>query len=177
MLYTRKGDTGTSGLFGTKDRQTKAAPVFEALGMSDELNSFLGFCRAYGLKEKFEAAPLAAPLLREVQERLFVVQAELAGADKSLTQADVEKLEAHIAELEAQIANPHSFIVPGATAFSGMLDYARAMSRRVERAIIRSEVSLSAPTKAYLNRLSSFLYVLARVAAKDAGEDERAPQY
>jgi cob(I)alamin adenosyltransferase len=177
MLYTRKGDTGTSGLFGTKDRQSKASPIFEALGMTDELNSLLGFARSFGTLNNFPAASLAAPLLRSVQESLFIVQAELAGAQKNLTQEHVDKLEAQIAELEAQIENPHSFIVPGATAFSGLLDVARAVSRRVERTIIRSEAPLSPTTKAYLNRLSSFLYALARVAAKDSGEKEQSPSY
>lgn len=177
MLYTRKGDAGESGLFGTKARLPKSSAVFEALGACDELNSLLGFCRAYGLKGGFETASQAAPLLRDAQEKLFVVQAELAGAGKHIAQADVEQIEAHIAMLEAQIENPHAFIVPGATAFAGLLDYARAISRRVERTVLRSELPLSAGSKAYLNRLSSFLYALARVAAKEAGEKEQPPAY
>lgn len=177
MLYTRKGDTGESGLFGTKDRLPKSHVIYEALGMCDELNSLLGYARAFGLHERFPSAELAAPLLSDAQQKLFVVQAELAGANKALTQADVESLEAVIADLEAQIENPHSFIVPGATVFSGLLDVARATSRRVERTVIRSEAPLSAPTKAFLNRMSSFLYALARVAARDAGDKEQAPHY
>ncbi|MDO8590183.1 MAG: cob(I)yrinic acid a,c-diamide adenosyltransferase [bacterium] len=177
MLYTRKGDSGTSGLFGTKERFSKDSPIYEALGTLDELNSLLGVCHAYTLREK--EGGVMADVIRNVQERLFVVQAELAGADKCITQTQVDELEKTVDRYEAQIENPHAFIIPGATGLSALLDYARAVSRRAERVVIGAHAphEASAPTRAYLNRLSSLLYALARHVAGKAGAQEPAPTY
>ena len=174
MLYTRKGDTGTSGLYGTKERVPKNSAVYEALGGVDELNSLLGLCRASA-----EAQNEIARVLLEAQERLFILQAELAGSGKVISPADVLGLEDDIALFETRIRNPHAFVIPGATVLSGMLDYARAVARRVERVV----VGLSAPraaaaaARSYLNRLSSLLYVLARYAATLKGVKEASPHY
>ncbi len=178
MLYTRKGDTGTSGLFGTKERMPKCSPVYETLGSLDELNSLLGFCRARTLREPKHGGVIASEIL-SAQERLFVIQAEVAGRDISIAPSHIDELEHAIAELEAEIVNPHSFVIPGSTELSGLLDYARAVSRRAERATIATatERAVSKHSLAYLNRLSSFLYVAARVAATTATAPESAPTY
>lgn len=176
MLYTRKGDSGASGLFGTKERFPKDSLIFEALGTLDELNSLLGVCRAYALREKGGAM---TEEIRNVQECLFIIQAELAGADKCITQTQVDELEKAVDRYEAQITNPHAFIVPGATEFSALLDYARAVSRRAERTVIGAQAfrKVSASTGAYLNRLSSLLYALARYTAMKAEAKELPPTY
>ncbi len=177
MLYTRKGDTGTSGLFGSKERFPKDSPVYEALGTLDELNSLLGVCRAKaGVLSTF--SDVASELVR-VQQNLFIVQAEIAGAEKSIPKVRVDELECAVNDIEALIHNPHSFVLPGATELSALLDYARAVSRRAERAVIaaRGIRPVSAFTAAYLNRLSSLLYALARYTAMEAGVKEPAPAY
>ena len=114
-----------------------------------------------------------------VQHNLFIVQAEIAGADKSLIKVRVDELECAINDIEALIANPHSFVLPGATELSAMLDYARAVSRRAERTVVAAHGvrPVSPTTAAYLNRLSSLLYALARYAATEAGVKECAPLY
>lgn len=178
MLYTRKGDTGTSGLFGTKERLPKNSPIYNALGSLDELNSLLGFCRAHAAKKSQSGIDIAHEVLK-AQECLFVIQAEIAGSQKTLSQADVGNLEGSIDKLEALIENPHSFVIPGTTELSGLFDFARAVSRRTERAVISiaSGHTPSAYTLAYLNRLSSFLYVLARYMAILEGAKELSPHY
>ena len=178
MLYTRKGDNGTSGLFGTKERLPKNSLIYDALGSLDELNSLLGFCRAQESVKKGAELDIASEILK-VQQCLFVIQAEIAGSQKILSQADVGDLEESIDKIEALIENPHAFVIPGATVLSGLFDFARAVSRRTERAVISiaSDHTLSAYTTAYLNRLSSFLYVLARHMATLEGAKELSPHY
>jgi cob(I)alamin adenosyltransferase len=177
MLYTRKGDKGTSGLFGTKERFPKNSPVYETLGMVDELNSLLGFCRVCSDDAK-DGQSVSREILK-VQECLFIVQAELAGARESITHTHIDSLEKIIESLEARIDNPHAFVIPGATKLSALYDYARAISRRMERTIISAQPvrSVSPETLAYLNRLSSFLYVLARYMAYMDGAVELSPSY
>ena len=89
MLYTGKGDNGTTKLFGCDQRMSKSSAIAEALGTVDEINSLIGFVKMKG-KEVLAVAPLNYhDLLSDVQQDLFVVQEELAGADK---QIDIEKV-------------------------------------------------------------------------------------
>ena len=178
MLYTRKGDSGTSGLFGTSERFPKDSPVYDALGTLDELNSLLGLCRAQTSGRHDEGLDITKEILN-VQQRLFTAQAELAGAQKHLSHADVELLESAIETIENLIENPHAFVIPGATELSALFDYARAVSRRAERSIITAskERPISPATGAYLNRLSSLLYALARYTAMQVDEKELSPKY
>jgi cob(I)alamin adenosyltransferase len=177
LLFTRRGDDGTTGLYATKERFPKDAVIYDALGTLDELNSLLGICYARSLSEKHGAldVPLA---IQTVQQRLFIVQAEVAGAQKSVLSVHVEEMEHVIHTIEEVTGDPHAFIIPGATEFSGLLDYARAVSRRAERSVTRARVShLSPATCAYLNRLSSLLYALARYAAYVVHAKELSPSY
>ncbi len=187
MLYTRKGDTGTTELFGSPDRLPKDCPLFEALGTVDELNSLLGVCfaQAHSAADTADSSPTTveyrhlAELIRNVQQDLFIVQAELAGAPKTLDEAHVLHLESCIAEVESYITNPHSFVIAGGSELSAYFDYARAVSRRAERHVlaVRGDYPTSADTQKYLNRLSSFLYALARKANKLAESKEAKPTY
>lgn len=163
MLYTRTGDGGTSGLYGTNDRFPKHAAIYDALGTLDELNALLGLVYATAMTAR---NPIAVSL-RSVQETLFIIQAELAGANKQLPTTAVVDLETQIAALEAHITTPHEFIIPGATALAAWCDYARTVARRAERMVSRLTTSqpINAPVITYLNRLSSYLYVVARYCA------------
>ena len=177
MLYTRRGDDGSSGLFGTTERFSKSSPVYEALGTVDELTSLLGLCRAQARGQRDELAVAAA--LEAAQECLFTIQAEVAGAPKSLTPLQVKALEETIGRWEDGMARPRGFVIPGATPFSALCDYARAVARRAERSVARLDAAanVSPESRAYLNRLSSFLYTLARYAASRAGVKESSPTY
>lgn len=175
MLYTRKGDKGMSGLFGTKKRFPKDSAVYEALGSVDELNSLLGLCYAHARSQRQLAIQKE---LRATQEVLFIVQAELAGSQKRVLQSHVATLEQRIDEIEGLFQNPHSFVIAGATELSALLDYTRAVARRSERAVVRTgEKFSSRETRTYLNRLSSLLYALARYAAHGAQAPETVPSY
>lgn len=178
MLFTRKGDDGTSGLFGTKDRLPKDSPLFEALGTVDELNSLLGVCFASAQKADEGNVSITATL-RRMQEHLFIVQAELAGADKTLTTEHTAWLEEISNTIEGIVGSPKTFLIAGETELSGLLDFARAVSRRAERRVVsvRSLKALSEDTYTYLNRLSSVLYALARYAAWKADVKEQPPSY
>ena len=177
MLYTRKGDDGRSGLFGTTERFPKNSLVYEALGALDELNSLLGVCKAQAKRSALRGALDIAPIIARVQEIIFIAQAEIAGAPKKVTQTHVDELEAAIGTIERQIENPHSFVIPGASELSAQFDYARAVSRRAERRVVGASAdrSVSPATNAYLNRLSSLLYALARYTAAQEGAAEHAP--
>ncbi len=179
MLFTRKGDGGTSGLFDTSERFSKDAPIFEALGTVDELNALLGFCFLRGDTIPSPIDRSFAEIIRSVQEDLFIVQAELAGTEKTLLKRHVETLEATIAAIEEAIENPHAFVIAGTTELSTLFDYTRTVSRRAERRVVAAKPmrTLSAETYQYLNRLSSLLYALARCAAQRANEEETKPSY
>lgn len=174
MLYTRRGDDGTSGLFGTKNRLPKDSPTFEALGTLDELNSLIGVCRASA-----STKDMPTPLINELfhmQECLFIIQAELAGSGKNLDETHLVSLERTIDGYEKHIESPRAFIISGATEFGALLDYARSVSRRAERAVVRAG-GVQPLTRAYLNRLSSALFALARYANSRVGAKELSPSY
>ena len=183
MLYTRKGDNGTSGLFGTKSRLSKSSPIYDALGTLDELNSLLGLCRATAYSGGTKLPPAISaevlPELFKIQEHLFVIQAELAGAEKSISPEEVEDVEKTIDCIERMIPKPQGFVIPGSISLAAWCDYARAVSRRAERAVISAhgDKELSAYTMAYLNRLSSLLYSLARYSAFLEEAKEISPSY
>lgn len=153
--------------------------MFDALGALDELNSLLGVCvvKARGRDDGKDLS--IAPALRLAQEHLFIIQAQLAGAKKEITSEYIAGVEHTIADIETRIKNPHAFVIAGATELSAFLDLARTVARRTERSVIaaRAERELPAPAMQYLNRLSSLLYAVARLAAQDSGEPEPSPRY
>ncbi len=183
-FYTGKGDGGTTKLFDTPSGQrvSKTSPVFEALGMLDELNGLTGWCKA-GCPDDFEVVGRKGKtVLRDVQDHLFTIQAEIAGAPgKTVPLTSVERLGEFIKAVEASLPPVTSFLVPGATEFSARLDIARAVSRRVERRLVAlhesGEREVSASSRGYANRLSSLFYALTRFANTAAGAEESPPQY
>lgn len=186
-FFTGKGDGGTTKLFDSPQgvRVSKSSPIFECLGQLDELNSIVGWCKA-GCPADFSTVNFSGgregkELLHDVQNFLFTIQAEVAGAQKSVPQASVEELSALIKEIEASLPEVNSFLVPGGTEFSARLDMARAVSRRVERRLVTlhesGERAVSEFSRAYANRLSSLFYALVRLENHRAGVRETAPRY
>ena len=174
MLYTGKGDKGQTKLYHCDQRLSKSSLIAEALGSLDEINSFLGWC-----KVKAEERGEIGKILKETQNHLFSIQAELAGAPKKLPQIAVTKIEKVVKKIEKELPPIKSFIVPGGTELSTMLDVARTIARRAERQVVSvsKDVKLSPATLAFLNRLSSLLYALARLANHRAGIEEKKPSY
>lgn len=176
MLYTGAGDDGTTKTFGCCDQRiSKSSAITEALGALDEVNSFLGV-----VKVNPHAGEIAKTLA-EAQHNLFIVQAEVAGADKHLTEEKVRETETAINAIEAELPPIKSFFVSGGTELAALLDFARTLARRAERRVVsvaeEDAVSVCKDTPAYLNRLSSLLYALARQANHKSGITEEQPNY
>lgn len=188
MLYTRKGDKGTTRTLRCDQRISKSDDIAEALGGLDECNSWVGICRGRVSELQLLLPPIgrekeqpAAKALLQIQEALFVAQAELAGADKRLMRRHVRALERLTDAIELELPPIKSFFIPGATALGALFDIARTVARRAERRVVAavdtSDISLSAYTLQYINRLSSALYALARLANHRSGIKEQAPSY
>jgi cob(I)alamin adenosyltransferase len=120
-------------------------------------------------------------IIADIQQTLFVVQAEVAGAPKKVGKPKVTQFELIINTLEKLMPPITTFTVPGGTELSAILDVARTLSRRTERRVIAvAELGLrtiSPNTRAYLNRLSSLLFALARFANESAGIARESPSY
>ena len=183
MLYTRRGDDGTTKTFGCDQRVSKSSSIAEALGSLDEINSFLGFVRARAKGQSFKVASgeiLFSDVVLAVQKNLFIVQAEVAGSEMNITEDKVQDLEHTTDSIEKVLPPIKSFFISGATETGGMFDFARTLARRAERRVVgvKEEGSKVSPhTSQYLNRLSSLLYALARIATHKEGEEEIKPDY
>jgi cob(I)alamin adenosyltransferase len=171
-IYTKAGDAGLTGLLGP-GRFPKDDPRIEAYGAVDELNAAVGVARAAG------PDPDADRRLAKVQDDLFVVGSALADPDPegpfhAAVKADhAEALEAWIDELEAALEPLTQFILPGGTPAAAGIHLARTVCRRAEREVVRLThrrgESVPAEIIVYLNRLSDFLFVLARAVNARAG--------
>jgi cob(I)alamin adenosyltransferase len=184
MLYTRKGDDGTTKTFGCDQRVSKSSLVAEALGSLDEANSFLGLARARTEGKNFETEKEKmgfTEIILEVQQNLFIVQAEVAGSDKKITEEKIKRVEYIVDEIEKVLPPIKTFFISGATKDGAVLDITRTLIRRAERRVIAAKeegkIKVSAETLQYLNRLSSLLYALARIASHIAGAEELKPDY
>ncbi len=173
-LYTRKGDKGDTSAFGCKQRFSKNSALTESLGSLDELNSLLGIC-------KTKAADFELKIIEQVQNNLFIIQAKIAGADKKITQDKIDEIEKIIDDIEKQLPPIKSFFLPGGNELAAYFDYTRAVARRAERrAIAYFESEKTQPNDeslAYLNRLSSLLYALARLVNFKLKIKEIQPKY
>ncbi len=164
-IYTKTGDAGETGLFGG-GRVPKDDLRIEAYGAVDELNAVLGLAIVH-----CASADLKSRLMR-VQGELFVVGADLAtpldARTSHITRLDdapIQRLEAEMDEWEEVLPRLTSFILPGGSEAGATLHVARTVCRRAERravSLARAE-ALNPHILRYLNRLSDWLFVLARM--------------
>ncbi|WP_158881031.1 cob(I)yrinic acid a,c-diamide adenosyltransferase [Amycolatopsis anabasis] len=173
-VYTRKGDTGETGIWGGK-RIGKDEARMEAIGTVDECNA------AIGLAATGDLPPEVAEVLATVQNTLFVVGSELMAPERTgsgasvprLTGDETSHLETVIDELDGRNPELKNFILPGGTVAAAQLHVARAVCRRAERrvaALTRAEAEgVSPDVPAYLNRLADLLFVVARYVNHVAG--------
>jgi len=176
-IYTRKGDTGTTGLLFGGDRISKADLRTDAYGTTDEAVSALGIARAsIGHATDRTEARLDELCLR-LQRELFVVGAELAthvdrrdrltdGVSR-VTAKMTTALEREIDELEELVEQPKEFVLPGESMTGAAFDLARTTVRRAERrAVALTDVAELPDSQVvpYLNRLADLLFVMARAA-------------
>lgn len=173
-IYSRTGDAGDTSLFGG-GRVRKSSVRVEAYGTVDELNSLLGLVRTYTL-------PQPAPeWLETVQNTLFYLGADLAAPNEGraghtvrLDSAAVATLERAIDTMDEALPPLRNFILPGGTAPAATLHVARTVCRRAERVCVAlNDVEpINPAVLVYLNRLSDFLFTLARWVNLHAGESE-----
>lgn len=175
MIYTKTGDGGTTSLVGGT-RVSKCHPRVEAYGTVDELNAHIGL-----LAEMIrDIDSRQFDLLKEVQQRLFVVQTLLATEKEvpfqlpQLPDTAVDEIEHQIDELQAQLPPFRSFVMPGGTLPSAQCHVARTVCRRAERCIVKlSERSpIDSRIARYINRLSDYLFVLSRHLVISQGAEE-----
>ncbi|OGI62447.1 ATP:cob(I)alamin adenosyltransferase [Candidatus Nomurabacteria bacterium RIFCSPHIGHO2_01_FULL_39_220] len=174
MLYTRKGDTGTTKTFGCDQRVSKSSSIAEALGSLDEINSFLGLL-------KIKAGGDVAEKIGQIQQDLFIIQAELAGAPKTISPEKIKWLEEIIDGIEKILPPIKTFFVSGGVELAALSDIARTIARRAERRVVavvdEGKITVGKETLVYLNRLSSILYAFARNFNHQAHIAEEAPRY
>ena len=173
-LYTRTGDDGSSGLFGG-DRVSKSHLRLVAYGTLDELNSIMGLLRLHATPACTDEATL-----QRVQQDLFVLGAILAtpaarqallGARMSHPTWELADMEADIDRLSALAPPMTTFVLPGGTKASAYAHLARTVCRRAEREVVAltHEEPMNRLVQTYLNRLSDWLFALARAENATAG--------
>lgn len=175
-IYTKTGDKGTTSLIGGT-KVPKNDLRIETYGTVDELNSWIGL-----IGDGFVDASVKADL-KEIQDRLFTIGASLAtDADKEvkmripdLHEGDIELLEQRIDAMTAVLEPMKFFILPGGHPLVSQLHIARCVCRRTERLAVGMDVEglfIENMVIRYLNRLSDYLFTLARYAGKELGVSE-----
>ena len=182
-IYTKTGDHGTTALFGGT-RVAKHHIRIESYGTVDELNSHLGLIRDQNINKYFKE------FIMEIQDRLFTIGAILAtdpakatlksGKDRlnipKISQSDIERLEQEMDKMDEELPQMTHFVLPGGHQTVSFCHIARCVCRRAERlATALNEFGTVQPeTLIYLNRLSDYLFVLARKLSKDLQAEEIA---
>jgi cob(I)alamin adenosyltransferase len=180
-VYTKTGDAGTTALFGG-DRVPKHHIRIESYGTVDELNSYIGLIRDQQISQNHKE------VLVEVQDRLFTVGAILATPPEKevlkngekrlknlgLLDSDITLLEEQIDRMEDSLPPMTHFVLPGGHTTVSYCHIARCVCRRAERlATHLNEIEEIEPlVLQYLNRLSDYLFVLARKLSDELGADE-----
>ena len=175
-IYTKTGDSGETAL-GNGARVAKHSMRVSAYGTSDELNSFVGVARL-SADGDMDAA------LSRIQNDLFDLGADLCRPDVEkdaeseypplrMVAAQVDRLETEIDAMNSDLEPLRSFILPGGSALSAHLHVCRTVSRRAERLCVElaSIEAINTDAVKYLNRLSDWFFVAARVA-NNGGKDD-----
>ena len=175
LIYTRSGDKGKTSLVGGT-RVSKTHVRLEAYGTVDELNSHLGLLYTYLTEEEDRK------IILWVQHKLFSVGSYLATDQKNTTlhvesqiaDADICRLEKAIDEADAQLPPLKAFVIPGGSRGASVCQVCRTVCRRAERRILAmaEEHEVTENVSAFVNRLSDYLFVLARKMNLLAENDE-----
>lgn len=174
-IYTKTGDDGTTGLVGGS-RVKKNDIRLEAYGTVDELNSSLGLLRSYPVPIE------VSKILVNIQNKLFNIGSRLASDKRgdeytkslSISEGDIQVIENAIDEYENELPELTHFIIPGGEITSAQCHLSRTICRRAERRIIEfaEQENVDKEIIVYFNRLSDFLFVLARKLAFDKNSEE-----
>ncbi len=164
-IYTKTGDDGTTGLIGGS-RVKKYDVRLEAYGTVDELNSWVGVIRSAGVADNDNQ------ILSQIQQKLFVIGAQLATGDNAESmkdrypckEEDIAMLEQEMDRMLDELPKLNHFILPGGSQTAAYCHLARTVCRRAERRIVElSEKAVLDPKIViFVNRLSDYFFVLAR---------------
>ncbi len=180
-VYTKTGDNGTTALFGGT-RVSKDHIRIESYGTVDELNSYIGLIRDQDMNIHYKE------ILIEIQDRLFTVGAILATPPEKevmkngelrlkklgIIETDIELLETEIDTMEDSLPPMTHFVLPGGHTTVSYCHIARCVCRRAERLAVHlsHDEPVTEMAIKYLNRLSDYLFVLARKLSSDLNADE-----
>jgi len=177
-LYTKTGDDGTTGLFSGK-RVSKHHVRIKAYGTVDELNAWIGLIR------NDELAAETNSFLIKIQNELMVIASQLADDTSEKTRKlsgkivpialeNVIEIESEIDKINNELPELKNFIIPGGHVLISYTHLARCTCRRAERFIteLKGEEEVSSVIIAYINRLSDYLFILARKLSKDFDVEE-----
>lgn len=180
-VYTKTGDKGTTALFGGT-RVPKDHARIESYGTVDELNSYIGLIRDQEMDAHYKE------ILIEIQDRLFTIGALLATPPEKevlkngkprlqklgIIESDITLLEKEIDCMEAALPQMTHFVLPGGHTTVSYCHIARCVCRRAERLVVHlsHNEAVADVVIIYLNRLSDYLFVLARKLSKDLHADE-----
>jgi cob(I)alamin adenosyltransferase len=176
---TGHGDDGYTDLLGGV-RVPKEDARIEAFGAIDEASCFLGLARSLCSSEAIKS------YIEQVQRDLYLLGAELATAEKvypkygQITEQNLERLNNWCKEIEDNLVLPRAFILPGEISCSAAIDIARSVVRRAERniwRIVRQGYSQNPVIPRYINRLSFFLFLLARWAEQNEGKQAKLAKH
>lgn len=165
-IYTRTGDDGSTGM-ADGSRVAKDDLLVHAIGEVDELNSQLAVLLCHAPADFVKD-------IRSVQNELFNVGAELAMNHAIIEQGSVDVLEQSLDAMNESLQPLKEFILPGGGLAASHCHVARATCRRAERSLVslNKKNELNIHLMAYINRLSDYLFVLARAISKQEGADE-----
>lgn len=173
-IYTKTGDKGKTSLIGGT-RVSKSHLRIESYGTIDELNAYIGLLRDQAVNENRKE------LLKEIQDRLFTIGANLASEEEQsrkkipdLLQTDIELLEKQMDNMDAELPELRFFVLAGGHQSVSFAHLARTVCRRAERLCVdlAEKEFVAELVLIYLNRLSDYLFVLSRKMAQDLGVEE-----
>ena len=174
-IYTKTGDDGTSGLIGGT-RVGKSDKRLEAYGTVDELNSWIGLIKTEAVEDAVTST------LELIQNKLFVIGSQLAtDPEKSdlrdklpCNEADIIHLEKEIDRMQNLLPALNNFILPGGSTLAAYTHVARTVCRRAERriAVLEKDPTIQNTIIVFINRLSDYLFVLARYINFKKGFEE-----
>ena len=173
-VTTKTGDSGETGL-GNGERVSKNNPRVHAMGAVDKLNSVIGWTRN-------ESTEKIDEYLEQIQQDLFNLGGELAIPDVNINLLDESRLnwlDNETESLNSTLPPLTEFILPGGNEYASRLHISRAECRECERFIIALSQDEFVPEihKKYINRLSDFLFILARIAILEKGDNETSWEY
>jgi len=171
-IYTKRGDKGKTSLFDKSSAQnirvSKDSLRIRAIGAVDEANSSLGVVVSLSSDNKLNSR------IERIQTELFVIGSIMAGANLRFSATKTRALERDIDKLEANLPVLKNFVLPGGDPVAAHLHVSRTLVRKAEREIVAlsGTEQIKSQILTYINRLSDFLFMLARKVNKDAGIKE-----